>query len=227
MTVISSHKLSTAATSKSSTAITTKRRIMDESIRHAAATAAIAMYHQMLQSRRMRPLAGEYAPRMDFCNDDSLPRAFAMLEIPGIDRDTLRVHVEDGKLTVQCERPAPLSAILSQYTRPRPRVQSLARVTSHSPPQASEQTSGNERSSQPQNGSDPKYAVRELHYGKVSRVLTVPRTLRHDQVIAEYSEGMLLLSWPRDPASSTADRRQVEDRRQVADRGSTRSSPTA
>ena len=47
---------------------------------------------------------------MDLYDDEDQTHVAAMLELPGVDRRDLTLHVENGKLVVHGERGSPLSA---------------------------------------------------------------------------------------------------------------------
>jgi len=84
------------------------------------AIARLYHYHRLQreQALRLRPEPLQYTPRMDLYDDETLPNVSAMLELPGVDRRTLSLQVQDGKLVIHGERASPLAA---SY-RKRPQV---------------------------------------------------------------------------------------------------------
>lgn len=54
---------------------------------------------------------------MDLYDDEASPDVAAMLELPGVDRDSLSLKIQGGKLVIHGERASPLSARLQQGRR--------------------------------------------------------------------------------------------------------------
>ena len=81
---------------------------------------------------------------MDLYDDEDSPNIYAMLELPGVDRNTLSLRVLDRKLVIHGERASPLSKKL---------MESAQQNTSFPP---------------------DKYKIRELKFGSFHRELDIP-----------------------------------------------------
>ena len=136
---------------------------------------------------------------MDVCDNPESPLIIAILELPGIKRDHLSIRVENGQLIIEGER-----------KRPRLHMRPLeTRTTS--------------MSSEPTPEEDVEYVapglypIRELKYGKFCRIISLPprvhvspsgtlfclkltRWAKHVRSILV--EGLLTISWLRDPSIS-------------------------
>jgi len=55
------------------------------------------------------------------------------------------------------------------------------------------------RSAPPLSGSGARYPVQELKYGSFQRSINLPIGIQQHQMSASMSDGILILSWPRDP----------------------------
>jgi len=121
------------------------------------------------------------------CDDESLPRIAAMFELPGVKRESIRVHVQDNSLVVEGERPAPLASHLAYAATGQNNNDEVNSYTN----------SSNARSTGQLTSSSSKYKVRELKFGKFRRVIPLPKGVTSKDISAELNEGMLLLSWPR------------------------------
>ncbi|KAI0664149.1 HSP20-like chaperone, partial [Cubamyces menziesii] len=107
--------------------------------------------------------------RMDICDDPNSPFITALFELPGMKADQLSVRIEDGKLIVDGERTGP-----------------HLHGNGHAPSNAvSEPTT--------------LYPVQEIKYGKFRRELALPSGVTAAHVRSTLAEGMLTVSWPRNP----------------------------
>ncbi|KAI0672434.1 hypothetical protein C8Q78DRAFT_972041, partial [Trametes maxima] len=111
--------------------------------------------------------------RMDLCDDPDNPYITAALELPGMKADQLSVRIENSNLIVEGERSGPY----------------LHRATGTREPTSSP--------------SEPPtlYPVQELKYGKFRRELKLPSGVTAAHVRSMLAEGMLTISWPRDPSA--------------------------
>ncbi|KAK7683772.1 hypothetical protein QCA50_013148 [Cerrena zonata] len=161
-------------------------------------------YLQMQKKRRdmmSKPVARTYIPRMDLCDDENMPRIFAAIELPGIERDSLTLQVINEKLCVEGQRAMPLKHVLSGYPYPNRNgsYQSLSR--SQLPPISIINEHGQEIENHDQ--TTPRYTTRELAFGKFKREIELPQGTISTQVTADLVEGMLYVSWPRNPQTGT------------------------
>ena len=92
---------------------------------------------------------------MDLYQDENLPYFYALIELPGITRDSLKVDVQNDTLTVEGVRGPPLRARLNETLRGRIK----ARDTRDIPEFAL---------------SDEKYLGRELNFGYFRRQVELP-----------------------------------------------------
>ena len=118
---------------------------------------------QREEALRLHPEARQYVPRqvppftvgvareiltffirMDLYDDAASPNVYAMLELPGVERDTLILKVQGNKLIVHGERASPLSKKLQPATN-------------------------QDTSCTPEN-----FTVRELKFGSFHRELEIP-----------------------------------------------------
>ncbi len=138
---------------------------------------------------------------MDLYDDPANPHITAMLEVPGMKAEHLSVRIEHGRLIVEGER-----------TGPHLHIGGSASANSSSEPSADAES---------ETATLALYPVRELKYGKFRREITLPAgvnvsltscvsslfrrlTFLSSQAVHVRSilvEGMLTISWPRDPAS--------------------------
>ncbi|KAH9942058.1 hypothetical protein B0H21DRAFT_824211 [Amylocystis lapponica] len=109
---------------------------------------------------------------MDMCDDPDNPRITAVLELPGLKQEDISVRIEADSLIVQGERRSPLSAWTAI-----------------------------DADSSGQSAVTPKFKVQELKYGAFRRDIVLPAGMQVGHVRASLSEGMLTLSWPRNPLS--------------------------
>ncbi|KAI0643869.1 hypothetical protein C8Q79DRAFT_870583, partial [Trametes meyenii] len=109
--------------------------------------------------------------RMDLCDDPDNPYITAALELPGMKAEQLSVRIENGNLIVEGERSGPY---LHRTTATRASASSLPE-----PPAL--------------------YPAQELKYGKFRRELKLPSGVTAAHVRSMLAEGMLTISWPRDP----------------------------
>ncbi|CAL1709637.1 unnamed protein product [Somion occarium] len=169
-------------------------------------------YLQLQKKRRAlmaKPVARTYIPRMDICDDEHIPRVFAALELPGVRRESLTLQVINDYLLVEGDRATPLQAVLS--------------TCSPSPVEGEGQSPTTDRdgvASAPP--SIPHYSTRELAFGRFKREVALPKGItvclhpfshvvtnpltnefffQANQVTADLMEGMLYLSWPRNPGT--------------------------
>ncbi|KAL4253384.1 small heat shock protein (HSP20) family protein [Abortiporus biennis] len=120
----------------------------------------------MLQ--RLRPEPGNFIPKMDLYDDGISPRVSAILEIPGVQQESMQVRVSEGKLIIH---------VGNAGTTPSPAITLF------------------------DNTDNTKYKVRELYFGTFHREIPVPTGIEPHHIRAELTDGMLMCSWPRDPAA--------------------------
>ncbi|PIL29217.1 hypothetical protein GSI_09266 [Ganoderma sinense ZZ0214-1] len=149
-----------------------------------------------------------YKPRMELWDDGGSPLVTAVLEVPGLRPADVTVDVVDGRLVVSGER--------------RQQGFSMAPKTQASPI-ANGNGSGNGTGTNPSEPTDPDVCVRaseetlahagtvtvlqvrELKYGFFRRVIAVPAGCTSAHLQASMENGMLTVSWPRDPGARLAD----------------------
>ncbi|KAI0826198.1 HSP20-like chaperone [Irpex lacteus] len=129
---------------------------------------------QRIQANSSRPQTSphRYMPRMDLYDDDQSPTIYAMLELPGVSRENISVKVQGGLLIVDGRRGSPLLE----------RINSLERNAAN----------GGGR-------THAAFKTKELKYGEFHREITLPEGCTTEEINAEMTDGMLLLSWPRLP----------------------------
>ncbi|KAI0795522.1 hypothetical protein C8Q75DRAFT_730456 [Abortiporus biennis] len=148
----------------------------------------------MLQ--RLRPEPGNFIPKMDLYDDGISPRVSAILEIPGVQQESMQVRVSEGKLIIHGERKAPFATRLhflsSSASQPTPSRDATVGNAGTTPSPAITLFD---------NTDNTKYKVRELYFGTFHREIPVPAGIEPHHIRAELTDGMLMCSWPRDPAA--------------------------
>ncbi|KAI0768202.1 HSP20-like chaperone [Trametes elegans] len=129
-------------------------------------------YIELQKQRMQQKKAGVFMPRMDLYDDPNNPVVTAALELPGMKADQLSVRIEHGQLIVEGTRAGPYLHKTS-YT-----------------PAPSEPT------------APALYPVQEIKYGKFRREVKLPEGVTAAHVRSMLAEGMLTISWPRDPSTS-------------------------
>lgn len=92
---------------------------------------------------------------MDLYQDDSLPSTYALFELPGIGEESLRVDVQNDKLTVEGARGPPLRTRLNETLRSRAKAANAQFIPEFTL-------------------SDEKYLGRELNFGYFRRQVELP-----------------------------------------------------
>ncbi|RDX40824.1 hypothetical protein OH76DRAFT_285499 [Lentinus brumalis] len=138
-------------------------------------------YLELQRQRMQQKRSGVFMPRMDMYDDPANPHITAMLEVPGMKAEHLSVRIEHGRLIVEGER-----------TGPHLHIGGSASANSSSEPSADAEA---------ETATLALYPVRELKYGKFRREITLPAGVNAVHVRSILVEGMLTISWPRDPAS--------------------------
>ncbi|KAI8990734.1 HSP20-like chaperone [Trametes punicea] len=128
-------------------------------------------YLQLRKREAEQKRAGIYRARMDIYDDSASPYITAILELPGMKMSEVSVCVEDGQLVVHGERIRP-----HLHARPEPNHDSSEPTTSN------------------------PYPVQEIKYGKVHRELPLPNGVTLSHVRSSMVDGMLTITWPRNPA---------------------------
>jgi len=132
-----------------------------------------------LQLRRRVSQPQVLVPRMDLYQDESLPSAYALFEVPGIAKESLKVIIMNSTLTIEGVRDSPLRTRLNEILQSR-----LA-------------SSDKEGRSVPLfTLSDEKYRGRELNFGIFCRQVQLPPGTQARDVRHELKDGMLLVTWP-------------------------------
>lgn len=108
---------------------------------------------------------------MDLCDDQNLPRIFAAIELPGVERESLTLQIVNDKLCVEGQRATPLKQILSGY--PPANVSTLYRSPSR--PQHPSISITNENGHNIEDNQTPRYTTRELAFGKFKREIQLPQ----------------------------------------------------
>lgn len=155
-------------------------------------------YIELMQKQKaqQKQKAGFFAPRMDLCDDPENTHIVAMLEVPGMKPEQLSVRIEGARLIVEGERTGP-----ALHTRNQTTSQTTARAF---PPPGSEPNSAAPAADSEVAVPPPElslYPVRELKYGKFKREIDLPAGVNATHVRSMLVEGMLTISWPRDPTS--------------------------
>ncbi|KAI0357815.1 HSP20-like chaperone [Trametes cingulata] len=131
-------------------------------------------YVELQRQRLQQKRAGLFMPRMDLCDDPDNPLVTAVLELPGMKAEQLSVRIENGHLIVEGQRTGP-------HLHGSPRN---ADTSSEPTPSA-------------------LYPVQEIKYGKFRREVKLPQGITAAHVRSTLAEGMLTVSWPRDPSALT------------------------
>jgi len=149
----------------------------------------------MIQLRRARhrrpqqvPHGQPMMPRMDIYDDPNSEMIVAHVEIPGMRKEDVTLQVHEGTLTVAGER------------RPAAGGEWLSTQTADSDV-ASTTSSSTSPSGQPARTPPNKFRVQELKYGRFKRVISIPAGLDAKEISASLVDGMLLVTWPREPAA--------------------------
>ncbi|KAM5531377.1 hypothetical protein V8D89_014970 [Ganoderma adspersum] len=154
-------------------------------------------YIELMQKQKaqQKQKAGFFVPRMDLCDDPENTNIVAMLEVPGMKPEQLSVRIEGTRLIIEGERTGPLLHSRNQTT---------AQTTRVSPLPASEPNSAAPPDPEAPAPPPSVYPVRELKYGKFKREIDLPAGVNATHVRSTLVEGMLTISWPRDPTSPGA-----------------------
>lgn len=148
--------------------------------------------HQLRRLQVRRPQQVQHGqpmmPRMDIFDDPSSPMIIAHVEIPGMRKEDVTLQVHDSVLVVAGERKP---AMGGEWLHTAPSTST--RPSSY--PAASE--GGAIPAFTPQS----RFRVQELKYGKFKRLIDVPVGLDATEVTASMTDGMLLITWPREPAA--------------------------
>ncbi|OCH92764.1 hypothetical protein OBBRIDRAFT_410673 [Obba rivulosa] len=167
------------------------------------------LQERMARWRRGTSHAGPqiYKPRMDLYDEPEDPLITAVLELPGVHTNDLRLHIENNFLLIEGRRHSPDA------------------VGDDSMPQDAEENSSDSaaRTQLRLGGStiSRNAKVRELRYGQFRRVIELPTGVQASDVQTSLGLGMLTVSWPRNPhgtarvESTSAD----EDMRNLAELG--------
>ncbi|OBZ66824.1 hypothetical protein A0H81_13315 [Grifola frondosa] len=141
------------------------------------------MYVASVKRKAARRLRTEILkPRMELYDDPSNPRIMAVLELPGMNAEELSVRIDDSHLVIEGERHGPLLHKLG-IASPQPNTTVAPDISETLVAQM--------------------YPVRELKYGKFHRSIVVPPGICASQVHSSLVDGMLTLSWPRNPSTET------------------------
>ncbi|EPT00531.1 hypothetical protein FOMPIDRAFT_1023684 [Fomitopsis schrenkii] len=163
---------------------------------------------QLLRHRSRQPAAGPSTdrtlrPRMDLCDDPASSYIVATLELPGLKQEDLSVRIENEELVVQGER----------------RFRSLAHSPSRSlavSPNPDQNTASARNALVRTRSAEPAtaevvypelphgYTTQEIKYGMFERRVALPLGTQVGHVRASLVEGMLTLSWPRNPLAVPA-----------------------
>jgi HSP20 family protein len=127
---------------------------------------------------------------------ETKPDAFILrVQLPGIDAKTVDVQVSRNSVTVSGERkltqPAAATAAQADRMADQP-VDADQPADADQPGQAV-----NESADQPVGHG---YIRSEFRYGKFHRVIGLPAAVQNDQVAADYADGILTLTLPREQA---------------------------
>ncbi|KAH9848668.1 HSP20-like chaperone [Lenzites betulinus] len=177
MSPMYSHPPATHAQSRPSLS-KSQRMLQEEDPRFRSLDRMLARAYIELQRRRaQQQRAGVYMPRMDLYDDPTNTFVTAVFELPGMKPHQLSVRIESGYLVIEGERTGPQMS-----------------MTEHQSASSSEPT--------PQ--TQTLYPVQEIKYGKFRRGVRLPEGVTASHVRSMLAEGMLTISWPRDPASFVA-----------------------
>ncbi|KAI1792385.1 hypothetical protein LXA43DRAFT_918959 [Ganoderma leucocontextum] len=168
------------------------RSLSDQEMLRLAACAR-ALNVQKAQQQRV------YKPRMELWDDGDSPLVTAVFEVPGLRTDDVTVDVVDGRLVVSGERrqqgfstapktsPPGNGTHASEPTEPDSDTGALGVCV-----RASEETLAH---------AGTVLQVRELKYGFFRRIIAVPAGCTAAHLQATMENGMLTVSWPRDPGA--------------------------
>ncbi|THU87345.1 hypothetical protein K435DRAFT_782486 [Dendrothele bispora CBS 962.96] len=139
---------------------------------------------------------GEWMPRVDIWDDPESPTVIATFELPGVRREDLAVHVQDHRyLVVQGQRPCRLGNAPDVSALPPQPIDAANKIVEGEDDQESQQQG--------------KFSRAELRYGKFSRKLDLGRGIfeyQNAHLTADLREGMLTVTWPREPPGSESER---------------------
>ncbi|KAH9916910.1 uncharacterized protein B0H18DRAFT_1123897 [Fomitopsis serialis] len=145
-------------------------------------------------------------PRMDLCDEPASAYIVATLELPGLKQEDLSVRIENGLLVVQGERrfrslARTPSRSLAASPSPDPAHAGQGPVASTSALARAQSAEPASRAGWPdaQQGLPYAYTTQEIKYGTFQRTLALPLGTQVGHVRASLTEGMLTLSWPRNP----------------------------
>ncbi|KAJ4489996.1 HSP20-like chaperone [Lentinula aciculospora] len=145
----------------------------------------LKVLHKANKIRFVNPTSGMFKPRCDLIDDPTSNLVTAMFELPGTKRSEIALNLRDGDLVVEGERTRPDKKYKSQS--------SFSRFPASSAEATASVGNGSEQKS--------RYVLEELRYGKFERKITLPHGTQDADIKAHMSEGMLIVTWPRQPLS--------------------------
>ncbi|KAI0705516.1 hypothetical protein C8Q76DRAFT_696989 [Earliella scabrosa] len=137
----------------------------------------LATYARALKVRNRQQMI--YKPRMELWDDENSPFITAVFELPGLRPEEVAVDVVDGRLIVSGER----------------RQRSVRNPAATAPDTADNCIHESDSSL----GHPVVLQVRELKYGFFRRIVPVPAGCTTHDLEATIENGMLTVSWPRQP----------------------------
>ncbi|RXW13071.1 hypothetical protein EST38_g12783 [Candolleomyces aberdarensis] len=138
-----------------------------------------------------------FTPRMDLVDDPITNTRIAIFELPGIKTADVTLQIQRGNLVITGERrppPAVQKALEAART-------SLARnpVAAANSIAAGDMADDSECLSNP--SPNPSLAFHELRFGQFGRAIPVPEGIKESDVTAALQDGMLTVTWPKNPAA--------------------------
>ncbi|PFH53428.1 hypothetical protein AMATHDRAFT_54443 [Amanita thiersii Skay4041] len=173
--------------------------INDPQVLRLANVLAVSACRQALKSGRIRlvnPSSAShmFIPRMDVWDDPSSSIVEATFELPGVKSNNISLSIQNGIMQVRGRR--------------YPRVMHAKNSSHASHEVAAQNDSEDDSILQP----DPrKHPVQELRYGSFQRDLELPKDVKESEITASLRDGLLVVTWPRTPASKPDDSKHPID----------------
>ncbi|EMD37087.1 hypothetical protein CERSUDRAFT_114986 [Gelatoporia subvermispora B] len=132
-----------------------------------------------------------YKPRMDLYDDPEDPYITAVLELPGVHTEDLRLRIENHFLLIEGHRRGP-GVALNATAQPTGSSEDTGDAASADRSELALGSSTVQRNAK----------VRELRFGQFRRAIELPHGMEASDIQTSLGLGMLTLSWPRNPAGT-------------------------
>ncbi|KAJ3774627.1 HSP20-like chaperone [Lentinula raphanica] len=187
--------MSPAATAKVKTSLSHYKSHPDDDLINQLVLERLKALHKANAIRfvksRTAPAAEIFKPRCDILEDPSANLVTALFELPGVDQSEVALHLREGFLIIAGERFRPDKRHKKHTNSSHPYTRYAAgSAAAHAASVLNDV-----------DFSKFRYVSGELRYGKFERTIPLPEGIQYAQINARMSEGILIVTWPRQPAS--------------------------